>query len=151
MTGPVTSLSRAARAGAIGAAFGVMAIVTPALASTADDPGRRVALVIGNQDYEFVEPLVNPLNDTKEITRVLREADFDVTVGTNLSKKELEKVVRRFLRELNDGDTALFYYSGHALQVGEANFLLPVDAKLASQYDLEARRRLHVVQQVRDL
>lgn len=137
VTGPVTSFRRAMRGGAIGLTFGVLAVVTPALASTADDPGRRVALVIGNQDYEFVEPLVNPLNDTKEITRVLREADFDVTVGTNLSKKELEKVVRRFLRELNDGDTALFYYSGHALQVGDSNFLLPVDAKLASQYDLE--------------
>lgn len=109
---------------------------TSAQASTPEE-GRRVALVIGNQDYQYVEPLLNPLNDTKEITRILREADFDVTLGTNLSKKDLEQVVRRFLRELNDGDTALFYYSGHALQVGDANFILPVDAKLSSQYDLE--------------
>lgn len=106
-------------------------------ASTSPEEGRRVALVIGNQDYQYVEPLLNPLNDTKEITRILREADFDVTIGTNLSKKDLEQVVRRFLRELNDGDTALFYYSGHALQVGDSNFILPVDAKLSSQYDLE--------------
>ncbi|MBO6891403.1 MAG: caspase family protein [Roseibium sp.] len=129
-------LSRFARAGLIAAPLGFGLIITPATASASED-GRRVALVIGNQDYKYVEPLENPLNDTKEITRVLQESDFDVTVGTNLTKKELEQVVRRFLRELNEGDTALFYYSGHALQVGESNFILPVDAKLASQYDLE--------------
>jgi len=106
-------------------------------AAVSGDDGRRVALVIGNQDYRYVEPLENPLNDLKGISDILHRADFDVTVGTNLTKKELEQVVRRFLRGLKDGDTALFYYSGHALQVGESNFLLPVDAKLASQYDLE--------------
>ncbi|MHA7772586.1 caspase family protein [Roseibium sp. M-1] len=107
------------------------------MAATSPEAGRRVALVIGNQDYQYVEPLVNPVNDTKEIARILQEADFDVTLGTNLDKKGLEQVVRRFLRELTDGDTALFYYSGHALQVGDANFILPVDAKLSSEYDLE--------------
>lgn len=106
-------------------------------AVASEENGRRVALVIGNQDYRYVEPLNNPVNDTLEISKILREADFDVTVGTDLSKRGLEQVVRKFLRELQDGDTALFYYSGHALQVGEANFLLPVDAKLSSRYDLE--------------
>lgn len=137
VSGPIAGIHRAVRLGVVGIPLTFAFAWTPAIASTAEDPGRRVALVIGNQDYEHVEPLINPLNDTKEITRVLQEADFDVTLGTNLNKKELEQVVRRFLRELNDGDTALFYYSGHALQVGESNFILPVDAKLASQYDLE--------------
>ncbi|MBN9670361.1 caspase family protein [Roseibium aggregatum] len=128
---------QAVRIGVVGLPLGLALLSSTAVASTAPDDGRRVALVIGNQDYEFVEPLVNPLNDIAEVSRILREADFDVTVGTNLAKKDLEQVVRRFLRELNEGDTALFYYSGHALQVGDANFILPTDAKLASQYDLE--------------
>jgi len=128
---------RTIRIGLLAGPLGLALMAGTAMAAASPDAGRRVALVIGNQDYKHVEPLVNPLNDTKEITRVLREADFDVTVGHNLSKKELEQVVRRFLRELTDGDTALFYYSGHALQVGDANFILPVDAKLTSQYDLE--------------
>lgn len=134
---PVASkVLRILQAGIVSIPLGMASMGAHALAATGDE-GRRVALVIGNQDYQYVEPLENPLNDTKEITRVLQESDFDVTVGLNLTKKDLEKVVRRFLRELNDGDTALFYYSGHALQVGEANFILPVDAKLTSQYDLE--------------
>lgn len=141
-TGQVTPLSkrptlRALRMGVLAGPLCLALTAGTALGATSPEEGRRVALVIGNQDYQYVEPLVNPLNDTREITRVLREADFDVTVGHNLSKKELEQVVRRFLRELTDGDTALFYYSGHALQVGDANFILPVDAQLSSQYDLE--------------
>ncbi|MCK7612040.1 caspase family protein [Roseibium sediminicola] len=131
------ALLRSLRIGLLACPLGLALSAGAAFAATSPDNGRRVALVIGNQDYKFVEPLENPLNDTKEITRVLREADFDVTVGHNLTKKELEQVVRRFLRELTDGDTALFYYSGHALQVGDANFILPIDAKLSSQYDLE--------------
>ncbi|MEO9527247.1 caspase family protein [Roseibium sp.] len=125
------------RFGVLAGPLGLALATGSAFAAAQSEDGRRVALVIGNQDYQFVEPLENPENDTKEITKVLQEADFDVTVGLNLSKKDLEKVVRRFLRELNDGDTALFYYSGHALQVGDSNFILPVDAKLTSQYDLE--------------
>jgi len=128
---------RPVRMALIAAPLGFAMLGASAQASAPDAEGRRVALVIGNQDYQYVEPLENPLNDLKGITRVLQDADFDVTVGTNLAKKDLERVVRRFLRELQDGDTALFYYSGHALQVGDSNFLLPVDAKLASQYDLE--------------
>lgn len=128
-----TRLRRAVRFGVLAGPLSLALMSTAAQA----EEGRRVALVIGNQDYKYVEPLVNPENDTKEITKVLQKADFDVTVGLNLDKKEMEQVVRRFLRELTDGDTALFYYSGHALQVGDSNFILPVDAKLASRYDLE--------------
>ncbi|WP_428649272.1 caspase family protein [Roseibium sp.] len=130
-------LRRTVRIGLLSLPLGLSLAGGQVLGATTEDVGRRVALVIGNQDYQFVDPLENPLNDTREIARVLREADFDVTLGINLGKKDLEHTVRRFLRALNDGDTALFYYSGHALQVGDANFILPVDAKLSSQYDLE--------------
>src|SRR5690606_9182145 len=64
-------------------------------------------------------------------------ANFEVSVGADLSKAGLEKTIREFLRSLDDGDVALFYYSGHAVQVAGENFILPVDASLASAYDLE--------------
>jgi TPR repeat protein len=134
---PAVKLKKAVRIGLLSLPVGIALAFPSTDVNAQTDDGRRVALVIGNQDYQYVTPLDNPVKDTTEIARILREADFDVTVGTNLNKKDLEQVVRRFLRELNDGDTALFYYSGHALQVGDANFILPVDAKLSSQYDLE--------------
>ncbi|TYC50454.1 hypothetical protein FMN50_23590 [Rhodobacterales bacterium] len=133
----IARLRRAVCMGLFVLPLGLALSATGADAAAPSDEGRRVALVIGNQDYRYVDPLLNPENDTNEIARILREADFDVTLGVNLDKKQMEEVVRRFLRELGDGDTALFYYSGHALQVGDSNFIVPVDAKLSTEYDLE--------------
>lgn len=106
-----------------------------ALAGKAE--GRRAALVIGNSGYDSLPRLPNALNDARHVGEVLAKANFEVTVGADLTKTELEKIVREFLRSLNDGDVALFYYSGHAVQVAGENFILPVDASLASAYDLE--------------
>lgn len=99
--------------------------------------GRRAALVIGNSDYGSLPKLPNATNDAERIGTVLRDANFEVTVGENLDKAGLEKTVREFLQTLNDGDVALFYYSGHAVQVAGENFIIPVDANLTSSYDLE--------------
>ncbi|MEP3275424.1 MAG: caspase family protein [Stappiaceae bacterium] len=115
----------------------MLAYLMLAFSASAEVKERRVALVIGNQSYEHVEALENPHNDIEEISAMLRRADFDVTIGRDLSKIDLENLVRKFLRELNDGSVGLFYYSGHAVQVGEQNFLIPVDAELASPFDLE--------------
>jgi uncharacterized caspase-like protein len=93
--------------------------------------------VVGNSDYSDLIRLPNAVNDARRIGEVLTKANFEVVVGEDLSKAELEKVVRDFLRSLNDGDVALFYYSGHAVQVAGENFILPVDANLSSSYDLE--------------
>jgi TPR repeat protein len=99
--------------------------------------GRRAALVIGNSAYQGLTPLPNAVKDARRIGDVLSKANFEVTIGDDLDKASLEKTVREFLRSLNDGDVALFYYSGHAIQVAGENFILPVDARLSSSYDLE--------------
>ncbi|WEX10864.1 caspase family protein [Chelativorans sp. AA-79] len=99
--------------------------------------GRRAALVIGNSAYDALTPLPNAVNDARHVGEVLANANFEVTIGTDLDKAELEETIRDFLRSLDDGDVALFYYSGHAVQVAGENFVLPVDASLSSSYDLE--------------
>ncbi|WP_159091653.1 caspase family protein [Aminobacter sp. MSH1] len=101
--------------------------------------GRRAALVIGNTAYEHLAKLPNATNDADRIRDVLERANFEVTLGKDLDKKGLEETILGFLRTLNDGDVALFYYSGHAVQVGGHNFMLPVDATLATSYDLEVQ------------
>jgi uncharacterized caspase-like protein len=45
---------------------------------------KRLALVIGNSDYEFSTKLINPVNDALLIAKTLEELDFDVILGTNL-------------------------------------------------------------------
>ncbi|MBS3650142.1 caspase family protein [Pseudaminobacter sp. 19-2017] len=108
-----------------------------ALAAQDHVQGRRAALVIGNSAYVNLPKLPNSVNDAKRIGEVLRNANFEVTIGSDLTKAGLEKTVREFLQTLNDGDVALFYYSGHAVQVADQNFIIPVDANLSSAYDLE--------------
>jgi hypothetical protein len=99
--------------------------------------GRRAALVVGNSAYEHLGKLPNAVNDADRIRDVLERANFEVTLGKDLDKKGLEETILGFLRSLNDGDVALFYYSGHAVQVAGRNYMLPIDATLATSYDLE--------------
>lgn len=101
--------------------------------------GRRAALVIGNANYASLPGLANPASDAARVGTILRKAGFEVTLAEDLGKAELEQAVRDFLRTLNDGDVALFYYSGHAVQVAGENFILPTDASLDSPYDLEVQ------------
>src|SRR5690606_33761834 len=106
-------------------AFGTLAAaVLPALllaaflssaALAAGPEGRRAALVIGNSAYDSLPRLPNAVNDARHVADVLARANFEVTVGADLSKAGLEKTIREFLRSLDDGDVALFYYSGHAV------------------------------------
>jgi SAM-dependent methyltransferase len=67
------------------------------------------------------------------------DASFDVVFGRDLDGKSFEDTIRDFMRTMNQGDIALFYYSGHAVQVAGHNYILPVDASLASPYDLEVQ------------
>ena len=90
---------------------------------------RRVALVVGNASYTS-RPLKNPVNDATAVAEVLKKLDFDVQVETNLDKVGMEEALRRFARLLPDADVALFYYSGHAVQVNGRNYLIPVSAQL---------------------
>lgn len=100
---------------------------------------RRVALVIGNSDYKSLDSLPNAVNDIREVSDVLRAAKFEVLSGENLSKIELEKILRQFLQTLNGADTSLIYYSGHGVQIGGGNYLVPVDAQLQTPYDVETQ------------
>lgn len=100
-------------------------------------PERRVALVIGNGTYESA-PLPNPVNDAKDMARTLRGFNFDVSYWENLKRDEMEDAIRAFGKKLGSSDVVLFYYAGHGLQLNQVNYLVPVDAKVESEADVEA-------------
>ena len=128
-------------------------------ATAASTPQARVALVIGNGDYRHAARLANPANDATDIAQALRKLGFDVTEGRDLDKRGMEDKLREFGRELEKADLAVFFYAGHGMQVGGKNYLIPVDAKLERQGDLnldtvdvasvlaqmEAERRVNLV------
>ena len=115
------------------AMIGLAVLVTLALGSIAPAAAkaeRRVALVIGNAAYQHATPLKNPIRDAEKVSATLRTLDFDVTVVTDADKIAMEQALRRFSVQLEGADVALFYYSGHAVQVGDQNYVVPVSAML---------------------
>ncbi len=99
--------------------------------------GRRIALVVGNAAYQHTAALTNPANDAADVAAALRDLGFTVIDGIDVTKRDLELKVREFAGALVDADTALFFYAGHGLRVGDANYLVSVDARLASERDLD--------------
>jgi uncharacterized caspase-like protein len=98
---------------------------------------KRVALVIGNSAYEEIAALKNPKNDAEAIAATLSRLGFDVVKGTDLSHDQFAQTVRDFSRALPGADTAVFYYAGHGLRVGDRNYLAPTNAKLENEADLD--------------
>lgn len=102
---------------------------------------RRVALVVGNGAYNpSLGELANPLNDAKLVAEVLRRAGFDVQMALNLDQKGMKAIVSQFgqrLAKAGKGSVGLFYYAGHGLQIQGVNYLLPVDAVIRSEADVD--------------
>ena len=101
------------------------------------EAAKRVALVIGNSAYQQVAELPNPKNDASDMANKLQELDFKVVSGLDLDLRGMRETVRDFIRELDGADLAIFFYAGHGLQVDGTNYMVPVDAQLATYDELE--------------
>jgi tetratricopeptide (TPR) repeat protein len=100
--------------------------------------GRRVALVIGNSAYKTVPALRNPESDAKAVATSLRNLGFDsVKLINDATREVLIDSLRAFANEAENADWALVYYAGHGMEVGGVNYLIPTDAKLAVDRDIE--------------
>jgi formylglycine-generating enzyme required for sulfatase activity/endogenous inhibitor of DNA gyrase (YacG/DUF329 family) len=100
--------------------------------------GKRLALIIGNADYQFIPSLYNPVNDAEDVAKALRSLNYEVIVLTNASYKAMLNAVQQFAERLTQlGSVGLFYFSGHGLQTGGHNYLVPVDAKIKTEADIK--------------
>src|SRR3954451_12309222 len=108
------------------------------LATNAARAEKRVALVVGNSNYQTVPQLPNPSGDATAVAKMFRDAGFD-TVDTliNVGNLEFKRAIRKFETIADQGDIAVVYYAGHGLEIGGVNYLIPVDARLASDRDAE--------------
>lgn len=98
----------------------------------------RIALVIGNSDYKFAKSLPNPVNDAKDVSDKLRSLGFEVYSGTNQSKQDMMQLIRDFgTRLVQTQGVGLFFYAGHGLQYRGNNYLVPIDADIASEDEIE--------------
>jgi uncharacterized caspase-like protein len=113
---------------------GLVAALALAQPATAE---KRVALVIGNGAYTQASALANPRNDAADMAEALKAVGVEVILGLDLDKSSFDAKVRAFSKAVTGADTAILFYAGHGLQVGTRNYLIPVDAQLQSERDLE--------------
>ena len=116
----------------------VFCLTAGALFATAAAADRRVALVIGNSAYKNASTLSNTINDATSIATLFKSVGFEVVISRNdLGVVDFKRAVREFLITAESADIAVVYYAGHGIEVGGTNYLVPVDAKLGRDYDVE--------------
>ena len=91
----------------------------------------RVALVVGNTNYEHLASMSNPGNDATDIAEALKRLDFDVTTLLDASRAEFSAALKRLAVQSEKAAMALVFYAGHGLQMDCRDYLIPVDAALA--------------------
>lgn len=119
-------------------AVAVPSVSTQSLDATKIKQERRIALIIGNSAYKAVTPLANPRHDADAVAASFRNIGFDnVTSANDASREALVNVLRAFAEEAEKADWAVVYYAGHGIEVNGTNYLIPVDAKLAADRDVQ--------------
>src|SRR6202521_4915084 len=116
---------RTALAVSLAAAF--LTLAAPAHAE------KRVALVIGNNDYRNVPKLQKAVNDARTMGDTLKQLGFSVMVAENQTRQAFSQTLLAFDKAVEPGDTAFFFYAGHGFEIAGQNFLLPTDVPAATE------------------
>jgi uncharacterized caspase-like protein len=101
---------------------------------------KKIALVIGNNAYENIQPLKNPNRDARLIAKRLNKLNFEVDLRIDTSQREIIKAITDFKNKISQGaDVTLFYYAGHGVQLSGQNYLIPVDINIDHPDQIEAK------------
>src|ERR1700694_3702913 len=117
----------------------LMALAQPAHAE------KRVALVIGNNDYRNVPKLQKAVNDARTMGDTLKQLGFSVMVAETQNRQAFSETLLAFDKAVEPGDTAFFFYAGHGFEIAGQNFLLPTDVPAASEGQEELVRDASVL------
>lgn len=113
---------------------------TPATNTTANSSegvyNKKLALIVGNSAYT-ASPLKNPVNDARAMSSTLKNLGFDVMYYDNVSQKEMKKAIDAFGQRLKGYEVGLFYYAGHGIQYKGRNYMIPVEADLKNEQQIE--------------
>src|SRR5512133_376535 len=106
---------------------------------------KRVALVIGNNDYKHVPKLQKAVNDARTMGDTLKQLGFSVMIAENQTRQAFSQTLLAFDNAIEPGDTAFFFYAGHGFEIAGQNFLLPTDVPAASEGQEELVRDASVL------
>lgn len=124
---------------AMSIAASLLAVAAPAHAE------KRVALVIGNNDYKNVPKLQKAVNDARTMGETLKRLGFSVMVAENQTRQAFSETLLAFDKAVEPGDTAFFFYAGHGFEIAGQNFLLPTDVPAATEGQEELVRDASVL------
>lgn len=126
------------------------ATVAACSSAPASSGGAKVALVIGNSAYENAKPLKNPINDVADMCAALRRVGFNTLCHTDVrDRAEFDAYVKEYIDQLGSNSAGVVYYSGHGVQAGGANFLIPTQVEPATVRD-DPLRVLYGVEELFD-
>jgi hypothetical protein len=94
---------------------------------------KRVALVIGNNDYKNVAKLQKAVNDARTMGDTLKQLGFSVMVAENQTRQAFSQTLLAFDAAIQPGDTAFFFFAGHGFEIAGQNYLLPTDVPVATE------------------
>ena len=98
---------------------------------------QRIALVIGNNNYQNLSVLKNPINDARSIKEALQRRGFEVIYKENATRRDMKKLISTFSHKLSYGGVGLYYFAGHGINVEGQNYLVAVDSSMESKEDVE--------------
>ena len=98
---------------------------------------QRLALVVGNNDYEHLSKLKNPINDAKAMKDALIKRGFEVIYKENANKKDMKKLLAKFAYKLKPEGVGLYFFAGHGVNVEGNNYLVATDSIMDSKEDVE--------------
>ena len=98
---------------------------------------KRLALVIGNSNYDSIAKLANPVNDAKLIAKTLDSLDFEVILATDLDEENFMIKIIEFRNKRKNYDVGFVYYAGHGIQIDGENYLLPVNKNFDEEWKVK--------------
>lgn len=98
---------------------------------------KRVALIIGNSTYEHAPVLPNPANDTADVAAAFSELGYEVQLLEDATRGDLLDALKVFRSESLGAEHSIIYYAGHGVEIDRQNYLIPIDAKLSADIDVE--------------
>lgn len=98
---------------------------------------KRLALVMGNDNYVSVNRLQKAGNDADAMARELMAAGFTVTKHRDLNYRSMVKAIDAFSESITGGDEVVVFYAGHGVQIRAGAYLLPVDIEAENEAQVE--------------
>ncbi|SHN87275.1 Caspase domain-containing protein [Bradyrhizobium erythrophlei] len=126
-------------------ATAVLGLAMPLMLVVPAEAAKRVALVVGNNDYKNVPKLQKAVNDARVMGETLKQLGFSVMLAENQTRQAFSETLLAFDRAVEPGDTAFFFYAGHGFEIAGQNFLLPTDVPAATEGQEELVRDASVL------